>query len=426
MRRISLLFPIIAGIALLAWFLPGILVPKPSVEIINASYELGLLVVTLDASIETSNARIEVLDEQKNLLCTHYVDLAKGKNELKLEGCEIRERIVISVSPPEGVMKVKEFLLELPLLEFKQGVRYVYSWAVPQVGEAMEEIFLLSENGELKGILGMRSEMDSKKALLFRFKLDKENLTMLSSYPLDKEQILTENVTYITLKELNELSGEWGISYIPFTIVFLNELGELDLDELFGERSTVWRSVYDTADLTLSGPLTHRNFLAYKVTYSSTGTQFEFFISVAKPHLLIEMSGPSNVTLEGIDTETFDLKDYESYRIEVGYERLVPPKQHFEVIDVGCIDNTTAYVVILNMGTEEIRLEDIEVLRLRGVGEVNISWDKEVIAPDEWAQMKDTGCAVIGDEIEGPDAPPCEYQLTLGGIVKYLTPHCLG
>ncbi|MCK4820342.1 hypothetical protein KA005_31550, partial [bacterium] len=91
------------------------------VKIINAKLELGSLVLSLDANQSLENVRIDVIDEHGQVLCTKYKDLVKGVTELDLRDREIKKRVTISVSPPEGIMTTRNFQFALPGIRIKNA-----------------------------------------------------------------------------------------------------------------------------------------------------------------------------------------------------------------------------------------------------------------------------------------------------------------
>ncbi|MCK4491478.1 MAG: hypothetical protein KAU03_02560, partial [Candidatus Altiarchaeales archaeon] len=52
----------------------------------GAEYEAGKIVVTLSSNVSVENARIDIVDEADQLLCTRYKDLAAGVTVIEMTG----------------------------------------------------------------------------------------------------------------------------------------------------------------------------------------------------------------------------------------------------------------------------------------------------------------------------------------------------
>ena len=102
--------------------------PTPNAKIESAKYELTNLVLTFNANLDISNARIEVVSEG-NVLCTKYSNLKQGTNEFKFNDCGNKGKITVSLTPPGGTLVTKDFKMELPLVNI-QSVIYDLSTLV--------------------------------------------------------------------------------------------------------------------------------------------------------------------------------------------------------------------------------------------------------------------------------------------------------
>ncbi|MEE8168901.1 MAG: hypothetical protein V3T58_08535, partial [Candidatus Hydrothermarchaeales archaeon] len=165
--------------------------------------------------------------------------------------------------------------------------------------------------------------------------------------------------------------------------------------------------------MNLSEPLIQDNWLAYEVTLKpESGTQqdVKFFISAAKPYLLINLFTPDGeIILEKVEEKAFDLSDYEGYEIEV---------KEIQRLDSFCEPDGVAGVVIKNIRSNPLYTADIAVVQVdpSGAG-VSAIWDKEVIQPGETAVFKDL--------CEGSGERSCTYQLTPPkGTAIHIGMHC--
>lgn len=396
----------------------------PEVRITGVKSELGKLRLTLDANMDMSDARIHVFGKEGDVLCTKTESLAKGLTELELSGCSLQKEITVSVSVPEGKTNARDFTLDLPLLELKSGLRYKYA-VTPSSGPSGEVYLYATEetDEEWKGILGSKVEEQygEKKAQLFRFKIDKNNLNLLISYPLGKDEILEEDVQYITIDQSS--SSDVGVVVFPLFMLMFKEMG-VNLDELIEKGFT---EVQDggPANVSLGETIIRENFLAYEVIFSQKRSvavpagsppQYEvvenkFFMSVAKPYLLIDTSGPDipGYMLEKVESRAFDLSEYDGYEVEV---------KELQLLQSLCEPDGTGNVVMKNTGSKPIYTADIAVVQVEpdGAG-VSAAWDKEVIQPGEVVTFRDS--------CEGTGERQCVYQITSPrGTVIHTGMHC--
>lgn len=295
-------------------------VPIPRVEIVGAEYGLRAeLALSLNANIEIKNTRIEVFDESGSVLCTKYIDLLEGLNEIKLKGCGARDKISVSVTPPEGVMTTADFTLELPLLEAKGGLNYQYK-AVSAEGSIITDVFITTEtSSEWQGVIGTKIDPD-REAYIIQFKLKKADLDLLVTYPLAKEKVLSKDVEYVSTEELMESVMTW-----PFILAAFKPFG-FDIDNFIEEGSfTFTQSTGPRGTLTLEEEKIYLNWLAYHLTLTDppSGKELTFYVSVAKPYMLITLDIPEGMgpdkmlfTLEKVEERDFDLSYYNGYSIK--------------------------------------------------------------------------------------------------------------
>lgn len=293
-------------------------IPTPRVEIVSAEYELATLILKLDANIEIKNTRIEVSDAHGNILCTKYVDLSEGLNEIKPKECGTEEKITVSATPPEGIMTTADFTLELPLLEAKSGLNYRYS-AESSDGRIIVDVFISTETAsEWQGIIGTKIDPD-REAHIVQFKLKKADLGLLFTHSLAKEKVLSKDVEYMSLEELEEDVMVW-----PFIIAAFKLFG-LDMDEFMNSGSfTFTESGGPRGTLTFEEEKIYLDWLAYHLTLTDPSEkETTFYVSVAKPYMLItfdmlEGTGSSKIlfTLEKVEEKDFDLSYYAGYTIE--------------------------------------------------------------------------------------------------------------
>lgn len=299
-------------------------IPTPRVEVVSAEYKLGAqLALNLDANMEIKNTRVEILDKGGTVLCTKYVDLSEGLNELKPKGCGTEAKITISVTPPEGVMTTSDFSLDLPLLELKKGFRYLYSTAnCPDCTRRDSSFYVTKEtNSYWEGVSGIKFD-EEKKAYLMRWKLDKADLGLSITTPLAKDNVLGD-VVYGDISQMPEI-GEAGGSILPLWVLVLKEIYGLDIDELIRTGTTTFDAEEgQTVTFTAPDPGLYGNYRAYTLNIEvyKDGKQEdtgEIIISAAKPYLVIEIKvgdGPQT-TFKWVEQRLFSFNDYAGYSIE--------------------------------------------------------------------------------------------------------------
>lgn len=295
-------------------------IPIPKVRIDSAEYELAKLILKLDANIGINNTRMEVSDKGGTVLCTKYIDLSEGLNEIEPKECGTETEIIVSITPPEGVMTTKSFSLSLPLLEAKRGLNYQYK-ADTADGTVIADVFITTEtSSEWQGIIGTKINPD-REATIMQFKLKKADLDLLVTHSLAKEKVLSEDVEYMSTKELGEDAMTW-----PFILAAFKPFG-LDIDNFIEEGSfTFTQSGGPKGTITLEEEKIYLNWLAYHLilTDPPSGKDITIYVSVAKPYMLISFDIPEGVMgpgkmlfkLEKVEERDFDLSYYEGYSIE--------------------------------------------------------------------------------------------------------------
>ncbi len=306
----------------------------PEIRIKDARSELGKIIVTLDANMDISDARIHVFGSSGEVLCSRREDLAKGLGELELKRCQIQEEITVSVSPPIGKTTTRDFTLELPLLELKEGFKYVYATTqCPDCSKRDSSIYVTKETSRYwEGITGIKID-GSKKAYLMRWMIDKDNLDISMTRPLTEDALLGD-VDYIDdVKQMGNI-GDAGASMLPLWMVIIKEMFDLDMDELITTHTTT--AVVDRQSVTFntSDPARYGNYLAYTldiVVYQDDNLKEtgEFVISVAKPYLMMEtdMGEDSQTSFRRVEQKEFSLDDYAGYSIEEWTPPPPPPDE---------------------------------------------------------------------------------------------------
>ena len=84
------------------------------VEIKDVKFQSGNLLISLHASQDEKNSKIDILSENGEILCSSYKDLSAGSNQFELSGCDVEKEIKVSVGIPEKFVSVKGFKLDLP------------------------------------------------------------------------------------------------------------------------------------------------------------------------------------------------------------------------------------------------------------------------------------------------------------------------
>ncbi len=372
----------------------------PEVRIKDARSELGKIIVILDANMDISDTRIHVFDRGGEVLCSKHEDLPNGLSELELKGCQIQEEITVSVSPPMGKTTTRDFTQELPLFKLKEGMRYRYTDLRKDTSKELDlDVYVTKEtDSEWQGIIGSKETQDgNKKAQLFRFKINKKELNLLTTYSLDGDEVLSEDIAYTSAAEVG--SGGAEVIFFPFILSMLREANHLDINH-FIESGSGKLSGSSPGQMSLSEPLLYGNWLAYEVTFkpeSETQQDVKFFVSAAKPYLLINLSLPDGgIILEKVEEKSFDLSDYEGYEIEV---------KEIMQLDLFCEPDGVAGVKIKNIGRNPIYTADIEVAQKTPKGaSVSAVWDKDVIQPGEASAFR--------DQCEGSGERDCTYRLT--------------
>ncbi len=301
-------------------------IPTPRVDIVSAEYVLGAIALKLDANMAVKNTRIEVSDEHGTVLCTEYVDLSEGINEIRPKGCGAENKITVSVTPPEGVMTTADFTLELPLLELKEGFKYVYE-AVSCAGCSKRDssIYVTKETGGYwEGIAGIKID-ESKKAYLMRWRINKDDLDLSATLPLTEDAVLGD-VEYIDDVTQIQSIGQSGNSMMPFWMILWKEAYDLDIDELVTTHTTIMTVDQQSVTFSTSNPALYGNYLAYTVDLGVSGDgaqteSIELVISAAKPYLIMDVNvggSAQQTSFKWVEQKEFSLDEYAGYSIEEG------------------------------------------------------------------------------------------------------------
>ncbi|MCK4520997.1 MAG: hypothetical protein KAU20_00355 [Nanoarchaeota archaeon] len=293
----------------------------PEVRIRNVKHELGKLILSLDANMDMNDVRIYIFGKKGEVFCTKSEDLAKGLSECELSGCLVQKEITVSISPPTGKTTRRSFTLKLPLLELKEGFKYVYATAhCPGCSKRDSSIYVTKETSKYwEGIAGIKID---KKAYLMRWMIDKDDLDLSITMPLTEDALLGD-VDYIDdVKQIGDL-GEAGNSILPLWMVVSKELHSIDLDELITTyTTTLTTSQQESVTISTSDPALYNNYLAYilDIVVYQDGKQkdtVEFVISAAKPYLIIEMDvGEAQASFKRVEKKGFSLDDYTGYSIK--------------------------------------------------------------------------------------------------------------
>lgn len=301
-------------------------IPTPRVDIVSAEYELGAIALKLDANLAVKNTRIEVFDDRGTVLCTEYVDLSEGVNEIRPKGCGAENKITVSVTPPEGVMKTADFKLELPLLELKEGFKYVYEAAsCAGCSKRDSSIYVTKETGGYwEGIAGIKID-ESKKAYLMRWRINKDDLDLSATLPLTEDAVLGD-VEYIDdVKQIQSI-GESGISMMPLWLVLWKEVYDLDMEELITTHTTTMTVDQQNVTFSTSDPALYGNYLVYTLDIGVSGDgeqteSIELVISAAKPYLIMDVNvggSTQQTSFKWVEQKEFSLDEYAGYSIEEG------------------------------------------------------------------------------------------------------------
>ena len=210
----------------------------PLVKVQSAIYDLSTLVLTFDANSEMKNTRVDVIKDG-NVLCTKYVDLSQGQNQKRLDDCGVEEKLTISVTPVGGLLSTKEFTLNPPILKLQKGYKYDYSF-VQSAGSTPQDIsiYVIEDSPEAWEAIGSVKERDV--AYIVRYKISKSDLSIRMTNSLKENEILG-NVEYKNPKEVTSSLSNFAMTF-PFWFVLLKESENLNLDELFNKKTTIFSS----------------------------------------------------------------------------------------------------------------------------------------------------------------------------------------
>ncbi|MBW2984702.1 hypothetical protein KY361_06290 [Candidatus Woesearchaeota archaeon] len=300
-------------------------IPVPVVEVVDAEYLLGgKLELKLKANMDIEKTRMEVSDKSGKVLCTEYVGLSEGLNELRPKGCGTETKLTISVTPPDGVMKTADFTLELPLLELKEGFQYVYSTAHCRDCTRRDSYVYVTKETDKnwEGIAGIKFD-DTKKANLMGWKLSKDDLSLSMTRPLNEGALLGGVVYTLDVDQLPEF-GEAGDSMIFIWLVLLRNIYGLNIDELIRTGTTTFdANEGQSAVISKAGPELYGNYLTYTLDVEvyrddELEDSGELIIATVEPYLLMDTkvgNGPQT-TFKRLEEKDFSLNDFAGYSIE--------------------------------------------------------------------------------------------------------------
>lgn len=295
----------------------------PEVRIKDVKSELGKLILSLDANMDITDARIHAFGKQGEVLCTKTENLAKGLTKLELSKCSLQKEITISVSAANGKTTTRDFTLKMPLLELKEGFRYLYSTAqCPSCSKHDSSVYVTKETSRYwEGISGIKMD-DSKKAYLMRFRIDKVSLDLSMTLPLTEDRLFGE-VDYIDdVNEIGQLGEAGGSMLFAWTII-MRDISGFDIDELITTyTTTLSTSSQESVTISTSEPELYGSYLAYTLDIEvyrdgNLKDSGEFIISVVKPYIMIETNigdGPQT-SFKNVEQKEFSLDDYAGYSI---------------------------------------------------------------------------------------------------------------
>lgn len=300
--------------------------PTPVVKIEDAGYEFTNLILSLNANLEITNARIEIASGG-NVLCTKYIDLIQGQNQKKFDDCGVEEKLTISVTPVGGLLSTKDFSLSIPVLKLQKGYKYDYAFVQSASSSPIDiSIFVIEDSSEAWEVIGGVKERDV--AYLHRFKISKSDLTMRITNSLKENEVLG-NVEYKSLKEANSPSNAALI--FPFWFVWLKESGNLNLDELFNKKTTIFSfGSSDPITMKVEKTVIRDNFMVNEiiVTAKRESDNGKIYASTLKPYLLtnIEVASGGGLVFKGLQKKDFSLSDFAGYQIG-GYTATLAVRQ---------------------------------------------------------------------------------------------------
>ncbi len=291
-------------------------------QIMGSEYQIGdIITLNLKTNDTIENARIEIISEEGKILCTKYNDLGSGITEIEMENCEFKEEITISVAPPGRGIITKKAELTAPELELKEG--YKYSFITSHCKDCTKRdsyIYVTEEtDSQWEGISAIKTD---KTAFLIKWIIDKESLDIKVTETLNEKE-LSEEAEYTDISVMTKL-GEAGESMIPFWMIILRDMYNLNLNELISKHKTtlIMEDQQQTAVLETKKPEISGNYKAYILDIEVFKNEKledsgEFIVSSSKPYLIIDMdigSGP-RTTFKKIERKEFSTDDFEGYNL---------------------------------------------------------------------------------------------------------------
>lgn len=287
----------------------------PLVKVQNAVYDLSTLVLTLDANAEMKNTRIDIIKDG-NALCTKYFDLSQGQSQKRIEDCGIEEKLMISVTPVGGLLSTKDFSLSIPVLKLQKGYKYDYTFVQSASSSTVDiSIYVIGDSPEAWEVIGGVKERDV--AYLHRIKISKSDLAIKTTNSLKENEVLG-NVEYKSLKEVSSPSNNAFI--FPFWFIWLKESGNLNLDELFNKKTTIFSfGSSDPITLKVEKPVIKNNFLVNEIIVIAKreNDNGKIYASTSKPYLItnIEVASGGGLVFNSLQRKDFSLSDFAGYQI---------------------------------------------------------------------------------------------------------------
>lgn len=285
-----------------------------SVEIKNAEYKDGVILLTLISNQSLADVGIEISSGGKTL-CIKHKDLDSGTNHFEFSDCDLEDQIKVSVFPRQGISSEKDFNLGLPILKLQEGYRYDFSMTTcPSCSPLDISIYVTDETKEeWKGIAGLKK--DNQMAYLLRFKIGKSDMRLLTTETLNENQINDRDVNY---QSPNNLNGEVLYSFSPLFLLVFKEKG-LDLDGLMQNKAVVF--IQQNQNLTIEATEIKDGFLVNKIAITSTSQPEErwgtFYSSTLKPYIIVKIEAREGAFyFKGSEKKSFSLEDYSGYTLD--------------------------------------------------------------------------------------------------------------
>ncbi|KXA91032.1 hypothetical protein AKJ57_02655 [candidate division MSBL1 archaeon SCGC-AAA259A05] len=333
----------------------------PAVRVSGADYDEGAIKVTIESTLKIRETDVRIKDKNGNLLAEKEVTLEKGTNTVVV-GPASAENVTVTVQPPVGEKAEKNFALELPpLLRFEPGKAYLYRADGRKV-----HIYLEEETEEFwKGIaFAEREGTGGKEALLMKFKVNKDNLSVLSTYPLTKQEVRSDSVEYRPLQALKQVSGNIKSVYFPLLLPTLRSTGYSDLNpkKLISEGSIIAGGDYGKTEFSVTERRVYDGYLSYAVQIKppNQGENITFHMATARPYMTIDLDIPEEMylSIKNVQNKSFNLEEYGDYSIP-GYSP--PPKANIETNVALDNENKKINVTLTHLGGDVLKGGDIQI-----------------------------------------------------------------